>query len=60
MLLTILPFAVTFHMYHSEFYGSVILTRLLWASGLWLALLTLMSSCVILALGLKSLEGREY
>jgi hypothetical protein len=60
MLLTILPFAVALHLYHSAFVGPEALMPMMWGCGVWLIALTAVSSTVVLSLGLKSLEGREY
>ena len=60
MLVTILPFAFSFHMYHGGAFDAVVMKRIVWACSGWLVLLTGVSSTVVLVLGVRSLEGREY
>ena len=60
MLVAILPFAFVFHMYHGGYFDAVMLKRLMWLCGGGLVLLTGVSSTIVLLMGLRSLEGREY
>jgi ABC-2 type transport system permease protein len=60
MLLAILPFAIALHLYHSEIVGPETLMPMMWGCGVWLVVMTAVSSIGVLSLGLKSLEGREY
>jgi len=60
MLLSIMPFGIIFHLHITGILCDGRYVMILRLAGVWLALLTLVTTIIPLRLGLRSLQNRDY